>query len=111
MPWCSSATAVEESTDELAGLAGRLGLQGLPAFVFQEGGDPVAERCLRQIARLSGGAYAPFDARSPQVLRDLLSAVAVYAAGGRKALAEFGRARGGAVLQLTHQVAPKGGGD
>jgi hypothetical protein len=100
---------VEESADALAGLAGRLGLQALPAFVFQEGGDPVAERCFRQIARLSGGAYAPFDARSPQVLRDLLSAVAVYAAGGRKALAQFGRSRGGAVLQLTHQV-PGGGG-
>lgn len=95
---------VEEGADDLTALAGRLGLQGLPAFVFQEGGDPVAERILRQIARLSGGAYAPFDAASPQVLRDLLSAVAVYAAGGRKALGAFGRSRGGAVLQLTHQM-------
>ena len=102
---------MEEDIDELAGLAGRLGLQGLPAFVFQEGGDPLAERCFRQVARLSGGAYAPFDARSPQVLRDLLSAVAVYAAGGRKALAQYGRARGGAVLQLTHQIVPRGSGD
>jgi len=101
---------VEEGPDELAGLAGRLGLQGVPAFVFQEGGDRPAERCFRQIARLSGGAYAPFDARSPQVLRDLLSAVAVYAAGGRKALAQFGQARGGSVLQLTHQVIAGDGG-
>jgi len=103
--------SVEEGADTLAGLAGRMGLQGLPAFVFQEGGDPEAERCLRQIARLSGGAYAPFDARSPQVLRDLLSAVAVYAAGGRKALAQFGKERGGVALQLTHQVVPRHGGD
>jgi hypothetical protein len=102
---------VEESADQLAGLAGQLGLQGLPAFVFQEGRDPLAERTLRQIARLSGGAYAPFDAGSPQVLRDLLSAVAVYAAGGRKALTEFGHSRGGAVLQLTHQMAGTGGRD
>jgi hypothetical protein len=101
---------VEEDPDALAGLAGRLGLKGLPAFVFQEGGDPVAERTLRQIARLSGGAYAPFDANSPQVLRDLLSAVAVYAAGGRKALEQFGRSRGAAVLQLTRQLTPGGGG-
>ncbi len=100
---------MEEGPDGLAALAGRLGLLGLPAFVFQEGGDPLAERSLRQIARLSGGAYAPFDVRSPQVLRDLLSAVAVYAAGGRKALAQFGRSRGGAVAQLTHQVAPQAG--
>ena len=100
---------VEEDADQLAGLAGQLGLRGLPAFVFQEGHDPLAEHSLRQIARLSGGAYAPFDAGSPQVLRDLLGAVAVYAAGGRKALADFGRSRGGAVLQLTHQMTRPGG--
>jgi hypothetical protein len=95
---------VEENEDELAGLAGRLGLSGLPAFVFQEGNDPIAERTFQQIARLSGGAYSHFDASSPQTLRDLLSAVAVYAAGGRKALERFGRQRGGAVLRLTHQI-------
>lgn len=95
---------MEENADALAGLAGRLGLLGLPAFVFQEGADPQAERSFRQIARLSGGAYCPFDAASPQTLRDLLSAVAVYAAGGRKALEQFGSRRGGAVLQLTHQM-------
>jgi len=95
---------MEENPDELAGLAGKLGLSGLPAFVFQEGRDPAVERSFRQIARLSGGAYCPFDASSPHTLRDLLSAVAVFAAGGRKALEEFGRKRGGAVLRLTHQV-------
>jgi hypothetical protein len=95
---------VEESADELAGLAGQLGLLGLPAFVFQEGRDPAAERSFRQIARLTGGAYCHFDASSPQTLRDLLSAVAVYAAGGRKALEQLGRRRGGEVLRLSHQV-------
>jgi hypothetical protein len=95
---------VEESGDELAGLAGQLGLLGLPAFVFQEGRDPAAERSFRQIARLSGGAYCHFDASSPQTLRDLLSAVAVYAAGGRKALEQLGRRRGGEILRLTHQM-------
>lgn len=96
--------SVEENPDELAGLAGKLGLLGIPLFVFQDGGDPVAERCFREIARLSGGAYCPFDAASPETLRDLLSAVAVYAAGGRNALEQFGRRRGGAVLRLTHQI-------
>ena len=100
---------MEENRDRLADLAGRLGLLGVPAFVFQEGRDPTAEPCLRDIARLSGGAWCPFDANSPHLLRDLLSAVAVYAAGGRPALERYGQTRGGAVLQLTHQIASKKG--
>jgi hypothetical protein len=95
---------VEESLDRLADLAGKLGLLGVPAFVFQEGRDPQAEKILRTIAELSGGAYCPFDSSSPEALRDLLSAVAVYAAGGRKALETFGRRRGGVVLRLTRQI-------
>lgn len=95
---------VEEPLDGLAGRAGRLGLLGVPAFVFQEGRDPVAERALKEIARLSRGAWCPFDTSSPGALKELLSAVAVYAAGGRKALADFGKRRGGAVLRLTQQM-------
>lgn len=95
---------VEENEDELAGLAGQLGLLGLPAFVFQEGADPEAERSFRRVARLSGGAYCRFDANSPQTLRDLLGAVAVYAAGGRAALEHFGKKHGGEALRLTHQI-------
>jgi len=94
----------EEELDRLAGAAGQLGLLGVPAFVFQEGRDPTAGRALREIARLTGGAWCPFDASSPRVLKDLLSAVAVYAAGGRKALQDFGQRRGGEVLKLTRQV-------
>jgi len=96
---------VEEPGEELAELAGRLALLGLPAFVFQEGRDPNAERELRRIAHLSGGAYCRFDAGSPATLRDLLRAVAVYAAGGRRALEQFGDRRGGEVLRLTRQLA------
>lgn len=96
--------SMEENRDALAGLAGELGLLGVPAFVFQEGRDPAAEASFRDIARLTGGAWCPFDASSPQLLHDLLSAVAVFAAGGRKALEQFGQRRGGAVLQLTRQV-------
>jgi hypothetical protein len=101
---------MEEDRERLADRAGRLGLLGVPAFVFQEGRDPAAEASFRDIARLSGGAWCPFDANSPQLLRDLLGAVAVYAAGGRKALTRYGESRGGAVLQLTHQLSRGGGG-
>ena len=95
---------VEESIDALGALAGKLGLLGVPVFVFHEGGEPVARRCLEEIARLSGGAYCPFDSHSADALRDLLAAVATFAAGGRAALEDFGRRRGGIVLQLTHQI-------
>jgi len=97
---------VEEELDRLAGKAGELGLLGVPVFVFQEGQDPTAERALREIARLTGGAWCPFDAASPRVLHDLLAAVAVFAAGGRKALEAYGQRRGGAVLRLTRQLGP-----
>lgn len=95
---------MEENSDRLFKLAGELGLLGTPAFVFQEGHDPVAERVFARIARLTGGAHCRFDAGSAQQLKDLLSAVAVYAAGGRRALEDFGRRRGGPVPLLTRQI-------
>ena len=102
---------MEENPERLADLAGRLGLLGVRAFMFQEGRDPVAEHSFRDIARLTGGAWCPFDANSPHLLRDLLGAVAVYAAGGRRALTRYGESRGGAILKLTHQVIRGGGAD
>jgi hypothetical protein len=95
---------MEEDVDELCHKAGELGLLGVPAFVFHEGGEPVARRAFEQIARLSGGAYCPFDASSAQQLKDLLSAVAVYAAGGRPALESYSRGRSDQVLRLTSQI-------
>ncbi|MGO9674615.1 MAG: VWA domain-containing protein [Methylocella sp.] len=93
--------AMEEKADELADLAGQAGLLGVKAFVFQEGTDRAAERAFRQIALLSGGAYATFDFSAPQRLAALLSAVAAYASGGRPALEAEARARGAADLLLA----------
>ena len=95
---------MEEDVDALCHDAGELGLLGVPAFMFHEGGDPVARRAFEQIARLSGGAYCPFDASSARQLKELLSAVAVFAAGGRRALADYSRGKGEAVRLLSHQV-------
>lgn len=78
--------SMEENIDELLGMAGELGLRGVKAFVFHDGRDPTAETAFRQIARLTGGAYLPFDKSSATELKALLVAVAAYAAGGRKAL-------------------------
>lgn len=98
--------AMEEDIDALCHKAGALGLCGVPAFIFHEGGDALAERAFREIARLTHGAYCRFDQGSARQLRELLAAVAVFAAGGRKALADLGRSRGGAALLLTRQLGP-----
>ena len=82
--------AMEESVDELAHRAGELGLLGVPAFMFQEGGDATTERAFREIARLSKGAYMRFDQGAAGELAKLLRAVARYAAGGRIALESGG---------------------
>ena len=85
----------EEPVDPLGRLAGELGMLGVRAFLFQEGHNADAERAFRHIAKLTNGAHCRFDASSPQQLRELLGAVAAYAAGGRRALADLSRRSGG----------------
>ncbi|MGD8568050.1 MAG: VWA domain-containing protein [Gammaproteobacteria bacterium] len=94
---------LEEDIDELCRHAGELALLGVPVFLFHEGFDPVAAMGFRQIAQLTNGAYCSFDSNSAQQLKELLGAVAVYAAGGRKALENFNKRHGKVVLQLTGQ--------
>lgn len=79
--------AMEEEIDVLAHHAGKLGVQGVKAFMFQEGHDSACEAGFREIARLSTGAYMKLSPNSPKELEMLLSAVAAYASGGYKALA------------------------
>lgn len=94
----------EEAVDELCHQAGELGLLRTPVFMFHEGHDPHARAVFQQISKLSGGAYAPFDRSSPQVLKDLLAAVAVYASGGAKALEDYSRRSSSEVKRLTQQL-------
>jgi hypothetical protein len=96
--------AFEEELDRVCRKAGELGLLGVPAFVFHEGGAPGPARAFQEIARLTRGAYCPFDAGSARQLRELLAAVAVYAAGGRAALEHHARKAGGAAALLTHRL-------
>jgi Mg-chelatase subunit ChlD len=99
--------AMEEDADALCHTAGELGLRGTAAFIFHEGADPVAGAVFRQIARLSGGAYLPFDSAAIAQLRDLLRAIAVYAAGGQSALARLPSAAARQVAGLLPK--PKAG--
>ncbi len=98
---------MEEDVDNLCHYAGELGLLGVPVFLFHEGPDPAAAEAFKQIARLSNGAYCRFDMGSAEQLRALLSAVAVFAAGGRRALEDLSKRDGGAALQITRQIGPK----
>jgi hypothetical protein len=94
----------EENLDEAGQIAGELGLKGVRGFFFQEGRNPEAERAFRHLARLTDGAHCRFDANSPQQLRDLLGAVAAYAAGGRQALADLSQRSSREVRLLASQV-------
>ena len=91
--------ALEEPIDDLAAKAGELGLLGVRVFVFQEGRNPIVEAGFREIARLTGGAYARFDTNAAGQLRELLRAAAVFAVGGLKALADKGGAGGRLLLE------------
>ncbi|MCI0505611.1 MAG: VWA domain-containing protein [Gammaproteobacteria bacterium] len=94
---------LEENIDELCRIAGELALLGVPLFIFHEGHDPVAAMGFKQLAELTHGAYCPFDSNSAQQLKELLGAVAVYAAGGRKALENYNKRQGKEVLQLLQR--------
>jgi hypothetical protein len=96
--------AMEEDVDELCHTAGELGVLGVPIFVFQEGNDPVATQAFKQFANLTGGAHCRFDSSSANQLKELLAAVAVFAAGGLRALEDYGKRAGAAVAQITSQV-------
>ncbi len=95
---------IEEDVDDLCHLAGEMGLKNIPIFIFQDGYEPTAENCFRQMARLSGGAFCRFDEKSADMLKDLLKAVAIFAVGGRKALSDYGRKKGSDVTLLLEQL-------
>lgn len=97
--------AMEEAVDDLCGRAGELALHGCPAFLFQEGDDQAAERAFKEIARLTGGAWCRFDTGAAAQLRELLTAVAVYASGGRSALQRLAdTSRGSGAQRLISQM-------
>jgi|SRR5689334_22776579 hypothetical protein len=96
--------AMEEPIDDLCQAAGELGMLGVPVFMFQEGGDAIAENAYREIARLSRGAYCRFDTGSAHQLGELLRAVAAYAAGGMRALEELSAKRSAGAQLLLAQL-------
>lgn len=96
--------AMEETLDDLCRKAGELGLLGVKAFMFQEGRDPAAETAFREVARLTKGAYARFDAGAAGTLAGLLGAAAAYAAGGMSGLERLSRGGGREAALLLGQM-------
>jgi hypothetical protein len=96
--------AMEEPVDEVCARAGELGLRGVPAFMFQEGHDPLCEQTFREVARLTRGAYCRFAPGAAHELGELLRAAAAYAAGGLKALADLQARQSSAALRLLEQL-------
>jgi hypothetical protein len=96
--------AMEEKLDDLCQAAGELGLLGVPAFMFQEGYDTVAEQAFREVARLTKGAWCRFDPGAAHQLGELLRAAAAYAAGGMKALVDLSARRDAGAVKLIEQM-------
>lgn len=95
----------EESVPQGRKLADAMGRQGTRLIVLHDTADRSARRDAElfwDLAKRTGGCVLPFDASSSGRLRDLLSAVAVYAVGGEKLLRERRRDSPGAVALLEH---------
>ncbi|WP_426417739.1 VWA domain-containing protein [Aestuariirhabdus sp. LZHN29] len=95
---------VEEPIDLLCDLAGQLKLCGTPVFIFHEGGEHAAAQCLKQIARVSGGVYVPFNSSGAAVLSALLSAAAAFSLGGVEAVEKLPASQMIYLEQLKQQL-------
>jgi hypothetical protein len=83
----AAAVLISDACEEDAGdLFRRATELGVPVFMFQEGSSKEIARIYEEIARITGGAIAEFNASAAQRLAGLLRAVAAFAAGGIKAL-------------------------
>lgn len=103
----------EEGADEAAEAADSLRLRGCRVVILHDRDqapayDPSVE-VFQDIARRTGGAVLPFDARSTGKLREILEAVATLAVGGVRLLQERRRALPAATLLLWH-LSDKGSG-
>jgi hypothetical protein len=93
----------EESLPHGRQLAEAMGGRGIKLIVLHDTADSAARRDAEvfwDLAKRTGGCVLPFDASATSRLRDILSAVAVYAVGGEKLLRERRHALPGAVALL-----------
>lgn len=99
----------EESLVQGRQLADAMGEQHTRLIVLHDTADPAARRDAEvfwDLAKRTGGCVLPFDGRASSRLRDLLSAVAVYAVGGEKLLRARRHNLPGAIMLLDHLGRP-----
>jgi hypothetical protein len=93
----------EESLPRGRDLADAMGGRGTKLIVLHDTSASGARRDAEifwDLAKRTGGCVLPFDASAPGRLRDILSAVAVYAVGGEKLLRERRHTLPGSVALL-----------
>ena len=97
--------AMEEKIDDLCQAAGELGLLGVPAFMFQEGYDADRRTGVPRDRAPDQGRLLPLrSGLRPIELGELLRAVAAYAAGGMRALADLSARRDAGAIKLIAQM-------
>jgi hypothetical protein len=95
----------EESVIQGRRLADNMGQRGTKLIVLHDTADPAARldaEVFWDLAKRTGGCVLPFNASASGRLRELLSAVAVYAVGGETLLQERARDLPGAIALLEH---------
>jgi len=95
----------EESLAEGRRLADAMGAKGIKLIVLHDTADAAARpysEVFWDLARRTGGCVLPFNANASDRLRDILSAVAVYAVGGEELLEERRHELPGAVALLEN---------
>lgn len=96
----------EEQCDVLVENAARLAKLAVPAFMFQEGADPMARQRFEEIAKMTGGAHHQFNQNSLSQLAELLRAVATFSVGGAAALERQGSAAAKLLLKQVGSNRP-----
>jgi hypothetical protein len=97
--------AFEESRRAMREPAAMLGQKGTPVFMFQEGEDYSTAKAFKEIAELSGGLYAAFDAgasaRLKEQLKTILRTVGQFATAGGDTKLAIAQARQSLSRALT----------
>ena len=96
--------AMEEPVDDLCAKAGELACAACRLSCSRRATIRWPRQAFREIARLSRGAYCRFNAGAAHELRELLRAVAAYAAGGMKALGDLSAQRNAGAMRLLEQM-------